>query len=79
MTKIVAMYLPQYHRIPENDMWWGEGYTDWKAVKDAKPLYKMHKQPRVPYNKIYYDLADVDAIKHQAELANEYGIYGFGI
>lgn len=79
MTKIVAMYLPQYHRIPENDMWWGEGYTDWKAVKDAKPLYKMHKQPRVPYNKIYYDLADVDVIKHQAELANEYGIYGFGI
>lgn len=79
MTKIVAMYLPQYHRIPENDMWWGEGYTDWKAVKDAKALYKTHRQPRVPINKFYYDLSDGNVIKHQAEVASRYGVYGFGV
>ena len=45
MTKIIAMYLPQYHQIPENDLWWGEGYTDWKAVKEAKKQFPGHKQP----------------------------------
>lgn len=79
MTKVIAMYLPQYHRIPENDMWWGEGYTDWKAVQDAKPLFKGHNQPRIPEDKNYYNLADIDAIRKQAKTAKEYGVFGFGI
>lgn len=78
-TKIIAMYLPQYHSIPENDMWWGEGYTDWTAVKNAKPLYKKHNQPRVPIGQTYYDLSDVDVIRNQADLATKYGVYGFGV
>lgn len=78
-TKIVAMYLPQYHRIPENDKWWGEGYTDWKAVQDAKPLFSGHNQPRIPVDDQYYDLSDVQEIRKQADLATQYGIYGFGI
>ena len=78
-TKIIAMYLPQYHRTKENDQWWGEGYTDWKAVKQAKPLYKEHQQPRKPYDEYYYDLSKKEDIVKQTELANKYGIYGFGI
>lgn len=56
--KVIAMYLPQYHTIPENDEWWGKGYTEWTAVKNAMPLYKGHKEPRIPLNKNYYNLAD---------------------
>ena len=78
-TKIIAMYLPQYHSIPENDKWWGNGYTDWKAVKEALPLFDDHNQPRVPRNRDYYDLSEKKAIKKQAEIAKKYGIYGWGI
>ncbi len=77
--KVMCMYLPQYHTFPENDEWWGKGYTEWVAVKRAVPLYKGHRQPRVPLGGEYYDL-DKDAVKtltHQAELARKYGIYGF--
>ncbi|RDU21999.1 glycosyltransferase WbsX family protein [Anaerosacchariphilus polymeriproducens] len=77
--KLIAMYLPQYHRIKENDLWWGNGYTEWEAVKRAVPLFKGHEQPKVPYNKNYYDLSNEDAktLKWQVDLANEYGIFGF--
>ena len=78
-TKIIAMYLPQYHEILENDEFWGKGYTDWVSVKKATPLYKGHTQPKVPLNRNYYDLSSVDAIRWQAKLAKEYGVYGFGI
>lgn len=78
-VKIIANYLPQFHRIPENDKWWGEGFTDWVAVKNATSLYKWQNQPRIPLNNYYYDLSDVNAIRWQADLAKKYGIYGFGI
>lgn len=79
MTKIIAMYLPQYYETKENSIWWGEGYTDWKAVKNAKSLFQGHRQPRVPLDNNYYDLSNVDDIRKQAKLAHDYGIYGFGI
>jgi len=78
-TKIIANYLPQYHRIPENDKWWGEGFTDWVAVKKAISLFDNHRQPRVPLDDNYYDLSEVENIRWQAQLAKDYGIYGFGI
>lgn len=77
--KIIAMYLPQYHQIPENDEFWGEGFTDWVTVKNAKPLFEGHQQPRVPLNENYYDLSKKENIEWQCKLAQEYGIYGFGI
>ena len=78
-VKIIAMYLPQYHEIEENNKWWGKGYTDWVAVKNSKPLFNNHNQPRIPLNNNYYSLLEVDTLKRQALLAKEYGIYGFGI
>ena len=77
--KIIANYLPQYHVIPENDKWWGKGFTDWVAVKKTVQLYPDHNQPRVPLGNHYYSLDDADEIKWQAELAKKYNIYGFGI
>lgn len=76
-TKLIAMYLPQYHVIPENNKWWGEGFTDWVGVKNAEPLYDDHQQPREPENDFYYDLSDIDTIRWQVRLAKESGIYGF--
>ena len=75
----LALYLPQYHALKENDEWWGEGYTEWTAVRNAKPLFRGHEEPRVPYDDIYYDLSDADGarLRLQAEQAKEYGIYGF--
>lgn len=78
-TKIIANYLPQFHEIPENSKWWGEGFTDWLAVKKSTPLYDGHNQPRIPLDGHYYSLDDVNEIKKQAKLAGEYGVYGFGI
>lgn len=78
-TKIIAMYLPQYHRIPENDEFWGKGFTDWVTVKKAKPLFQGHKQPRIPLDENYYDLSQKDSVVWQCQLARKYGIYGFGI
>lgn len=75
--KILAFHLPQYHTIPENDAWWGEGFTEWVNVKKAKALYRGHNQPRIPLDGQYYDLTDQSAIRNQMDLAREYGIYGF--
>lgn len=77
--KIIANYLPQYHRIPENDKFWGEGFTDWVSCRNAKPRFEGHIQPKVPLNQNYYSLDNVDAIKWQANLAKKYGIDGFAI
>lgn len=78
-TKIIANYLPQYHVIPENSKWWGEGFTDWIGVKRATPLFPEHIQPKEPLNDNYYSLDNPESIRWQAQLAKEYGIYGFGI
>ena len=75
--KIIPLYLPQFHIIPENDEWWGKGFTEWVNVRDAKPLFEGHNQPRVPLNNNYYDLIDIETLKWQCRIAKEYGIYGF--
>ena len=81
--KSIALYLPQFHEIKENDEFWGKGFTEWTNVKKCLPLYKSHHQPRIPGDKFgylsYYDLSDVNNIKKQVELAKSHGIYGFGI
>lgn len=77
--KIIAMYLPQYHCIPENDLFWGKGFTDWTTVKNAKPLFEGHQQPRVPLSGEYYDLSLEKDVVWQSQLAEKYGIYGFGV
>ena len=78
-TKIFAMYLPQFHCIPENDEFWGKDFTDWVTVKNAVPLFEGHQQPRVPYNGNYYDSSLVESVEWQSKVASDYGVYGFGV
>ncbi len=74
--KTIAMYLPQFHRVKENNEWWGDGFTEWTAVKKATPQYVDHKQPVCPLNKNYYDLMDKKTLEWQADLAHKYKIDG---
>jgi hypothetical protein len=74
---LIAFFLPQFHRIKENDEFWGEGFTDWDNVKKAVPLYKNHRQPRVPLDNNYYNLLENQTLSWQINLAKEYCLDGF--
>jgi lipopolysaccharide biosynthesis protein len=75
---IYAFYLPQYHQCPENDEFWGEGFTDWDNVKKAKPLFEGHRQPILPSEEVgFYDLKDPEVLRKQAKMAKDHGIDGF--
>lgn len=77
MARFIAFYLPQFHPTPENNEWWGEGFTEWTNVAKAKPLYPGHYQPKVPKDLGFYNLLDADIRSKQAELALSNGVDAF--
>lgn len=76
-AQVIALYLPQYHPTPDNDKWWGEGFTEWTNVAKAKKLYRNHYQPRIPANLGFYDLRLPEVREKQVEMAKRAGVSAF--
>lgn len=77
LPKVLAVYLPQFHRTKDNDYWWGKGFTDWESVKKNHSYFPGHEAPYTPVRDNYYDLSDIRVMQQQSELAQQYGVDGF--